>query len=130
MPSFDSGAVRRGLQPFKLDLHVHTPASHDWNGGEVTAADVVEAAVAAGLDGIAVTDHSNPTWIDQVKEAANGSALTVFPGVEVIAGIRVPLSSVSTLSPNGGRSLGIDVPSMGQREGMAAKFGNDSLCLR
>ena len=83
MPSFESGAVRSGLKPFKLDLHVHTPASHDWNGGEVTAADVVGAAIAAGLDGIAVTDHSNPTWIDQVKEAANGSALTVFPGVEV-----------------------------------------------
>lgn len=71
-----------GLQFKKLDLHVHTPASEDFQGN-VEPSDIVEEAIRHGLDGIAVTDHNTGDWIDRVKEAANGTGLTVFPGVEI-----------------------------------------------
>lgn len=67
----------------KLDLHTHSPASHDWVGGEFDPGDFVRAALGAGLDGIAVTDHNTAAWIDPVSEAARGSGLIVFPGVEI-----------------------------------------------
>ena len=73
-----------GLQWRKLDLHVHTPDSHDFrNPDAVTPDDVVKTALAAGLDGIAVTDHHSAGWIDRVKAAAVGTGLVVFPGVEI-----------------------------------------------
>ena len=74
-----------GAQWLKVDLHVHTPESSDmhekWQ--DATAADVVRIALEKGLDAIAVTDHNTAAWCDSVRQAANGSALTVFPGVEI-----------------------------------------------
>ena len=76
-----------GLKFRKLDLHVHTPGSHDFVDADgVTAYDVVSAALEKGLDGIAVTDHNTGSWIDRVKEASHGTGLTVFPGVEISCG--------------------------------------------
>ncbi len=69
----------------KLDLHLHTPASHDWAGGKITPEEFVQAALDQGLDGIAITDHNTANWIDQVKEAASTTPLVVFPGVEITA---------------------------------------------
>jgi len=71
-----------------VDLHVHTPASLDVQQqlskyGATTPAEVVAAAVAAGLDAIAVTDHNTAQWCDLVREAAAGEKLVVLPGVEV-----------------------------------------------
>jgi PHP family Zn ribbon phosphoesterase len=74
---------RKGLERFKLDLHVHTRASHDWQGGQVDASAVVKEAIDKGLDAIAVTDHGTGQWIDNVCNAAKGTALKVFPGVEL-----------------------------------------------
>jgi histidinol phosphatase-like PHP family hydrolase len=75
--------LRDGLRRVALDLHVHTPASHDWGDGAIEPKEIVERALAAGLNGIAVTDHQTGEWIDRVKDAARGSDLVVFPGVEV-----------------------------------------------
>jgi DNA repair ATPase RecN len=72
-----------GLRFEKFDLHVHTPASHDFAEKGVTAEQVVQQALDQGLCGIAVTDHSTGDFVDEVKEAANGRPLTVFPGVEI-----------------------------------------------
>ncbi len=67
------------------DLHVHTPASSDmaerWK--TATPADVVRIAIEKGLDLIAVTDHNTAGWCDPVREAAQGTTLTVLPGVEI-----------------------------------------------
>ncbi|MGB3220696.1 MAG: PHP domain-containing protein, partial [Anaerolineae bacterium] len=71
-----------GLTYRKLDLHVHTPAS-DCFFGECSPEQLVQAAIDKGLDGIAITDHNTPNWIDRVIDAAKGKPLTVFPGVEV-----------------------------------------------
>jgi len=71
-----------GLDFKKLDLHVHTGGSYDFQG-DVTAEDIVNAALGSGLDAIAITDHNTSGWIDSVKQAADGTELVVFPGVEV-----------------------------------------------
>ena len=74
-----------GAQWLKTDLHVHTPASADIADEWKTAApdDVVRIAIEMGLDIIAVTDHNTAAWCDHVRQAAVGTPLTVFPGVEI-----------------------------------------------
>ncbi len=67
----------------KIDLHIHTPQSKDYRVEGVSARDIVDAAISAGLDAIAVTDHNDYRYIDLVQEAAVGTGLVVFPGVEI-----------------------------------------------
>lgn len=67
-----------------VDLHVHTPGSSDAKADNYgTAADIVNAALEAGLDTIAVTDHNTAVWCDDVAQAAQGTNLIVLPGVEI-----------------------------------------------
>lgn len=75
--------ITEGLQYKRMDLHVHTTGSEDFQDRGVTADQIVRAAIDAGLDAIAVTDHNNGAMIDAVKAAAEGTNLTVFPGVEI-----------------------------------------------
>lgn len=74
-----------GAEWLKADLHVHTPASQDmaedWK--DSTPADVVRIAIEKGLDVIGITDHNTAAWCDLVRQAADGSPVTVFPGVEI-----------------------------------------------
>jgi hypothetical protein len=51
--------------------------------GASTPEEVVAAALAAGLDAIAVTDHNTAEWCDRMSDAAEGTELTVLPGVEI-----------------------------------------------
>lgn len=78
-----AGLLREGLRRVALDLHIHTPASHDWQGDAVAPEEIVRQAIDAGLTGIAVTDHQTGEWVDRVKNAAADTELVVFPGVEV-----------------------------------------------
>lgn len=64
---------------YRYDLHVHTDAS-PCSGAAPRA--VAEAAVEAGLDGIAVTDHDTVANVNAVKRAAPPE-LDVYTGVEV-----------------------------------------------
>ena len=73
----------------KVDLHVHTPASHDFKNKAVTADQIVEQAQKVGLDAIAITDHNNVDFIDEVKAAAKKAKFTVFPGIEISCGASV-----------------------------------------
>jgi ABC-type lipoprotein export system ATPase subunit len=75
--------LRAGLERVALDLHVHSPASHDWQGGDITPEDLVARAAAQGLDGIAITDHQSGAWVDKLREAAVPHGVAVIPGVEV-----------------------------------------------
>ena len=72
-----------GLQFKKFDLHVHTPASHDFDDKGATPEDVVKEALDKDLKGIAVVDHHTGENIDAIKEAANQTPLVIFPGVEI-----------------------------------------------
>ncbi|UQU68488.1 AAA family ATPase [Couchioplanes caeruleus] len=51
--------------------------------GATTPEEVVTAAIAAGLDAIAITDHNTTAWCEQVQRAAEGRRLVVLPGVEI-----------------------------------------------
>ena len=67
-----------------VDLHVHTPGSQDAKAENFgSAAEIVDAAIAVGLDAIAVTDHNTVSWCKQVAEAATDKPLVVLPGVEI-----------------------------------------------
>lgn len=64
-----------------IDLHAHTyPLSHD---SALSPDDLVEAAKAAGLDGVCLTEHD--FFWDQVKAAdlARRHDFPVIPGIEV-----------------------------------------------
>ena len=64
----------------KIDLHMHTTGSD----GHGTSKEIVDAAIAAGLDGIAITDHHR-TFTDagdEVAKLAAESGLVVIRGAE------------------------------------------------
>lgn len=72
-----------GLKFQKLDLHTHTPASKCYNHPEHTPELIVQTALERGLTAIAITDHNTAAWIDAMRQAAQGTGLVVFPGVEI-----------------------------------------------
>jgi hypothetical protein len=43
---------------YKIDLHVHTPGSHDFAGPDVSYLDILHKAESVGLDIVAITDHN------------------------------------------------------------------------
>jgi predicted metal-dependent phosphoesterase TrpH len=63
----------------RYDLQVHTDASPC---SRATPQDVVDAALAAELDGIAITNHDTLDGYEEVNALAP-KELTVIPGVEV-----------------------------------------------
>ncbi|MDQ2667051.1 MAG: AAA family ATPase [Gemmatimonadota bacterium] len=75
--------MTKGSRLCKADLHVHTPASHDYQDTKATGNDIVKAAIAKDLDILAITDHNSADFLDHVRAAARGFSLTVIPGVEV-----------------------------------------------
>lgn len=75
--------MSNGLTRKKVDLHVHTPASKCFLDKKIPPEAIVQVAVEKKLDAIAITDHNTGAWIDAVKNAAKGSKLIIFPGVEI-----------------------------------------------
>jgi PHP family Zn ribbon phosphoesterase len=74
----------------KLDLHIHTRFSACYIDhirpelGRVTQpVEVLRAAEAAGLDAIAVTDHHGGEVVDELRELARDSGVTIIPGTEI-----------------------------------------------
>ena len=64
-----------------FDLHTHSLHSD----GTTTIAENVRIALAAGLDGLAVTDHDTTSPFDEAAAAADGTGLEIVPGVEFSA---------------------------------------------
>jgi len=71
------------LKIYKLDLHVHTVLSPCTEIAEMTPRAIVRAALDRGLDMIAVCDHNSARNTAATRRAAEGSGLTVIPGVEI-----------------------------------------------
>jgi PHP family Zn ribbon phosphoesterase len=67
----------------KIDLHIHTPKSVCFSDSSVTPEQIVDAAIAAGLDAIAITDHNSAEAIDEIRRATDGKGLVIFPGIEL-----------------------------------------------
>jgi len=62
-----------------MDLHNHTSHSPD---SRVRPADLVAAAMRAGIDGLAITDHNAVSGVKEAEEAA-GAGFLVVPGIEI-----------------------------------------------
>jgi hypothetical protein len=56
------------MQWCTIDLHLHTPASSDYQQPEITYLDVLHRAEARGLDIIAFTDHNTVAGYRQMQE--------------------------------------------------------------
>ena len=67
------------LATVPFDLHTHSTASD----GTTAPGDVVRAAAAAGLEGIALTDHDTGSGLAEATEAGRLVGIDVLPGVEV-----------------------------------------------
>jgi PHP family Zn ribbon phosphoesterase len=74
----------------RLDLHIHTPLSRCYVdtmrpelGRRTSPDEIVDAALAAGLDAVAITDHNGGEMVDAIRDAASGRGLTIFPGTEI-----------------------------------------------
>jgi predicted metal-dependent phosphoesterase TrpH len=62
-----------------VDLHIHSNKS---DGSDSPAA-VVRGAVAAGLTGVALTDHDNLNGLAEAAGAAEAAGITFVPGTEL-----------------------------------------------
>lgn len=69
------------MRELAADLHIHTALS-PCAAEEMTPPAIVEAAVRAGLDMIAICDHNSAGNVLAVQEAAAGS-LAVLAGIEI-----------------------------------------------
>ncbi len=67
----------------KADLHVHTPKSMCYSDKSITMEQIVDAALATGLEVIAITDHNTVEAIDDIRQIARKKGLFVLPGVEL-----------------------------------------------
>lgn len=64
-----------------VDLHLHSTASD----GTFAPEAVVQSALVAGLQAIALTDHDTVAGLDEARQAASGTSLRVIAGVELSA---------------------------------------------
>ncbi|MCU1440194.1 MAG: hypothetical protein JWP85_1191 [Rhodoglobus sp.] len=62
-----------------IDLHAHTSVSD----GTETPSQLVRAAAEAGLGTIAITDHDSTAGWQEAFTAAEGTGLTIIPGMEL-----------------------------------------------
>ena len=78
---------------WRCDLQLHSPLEPEFtpgvdprNDAEVrdAASSYVEAACAAGLEAVALTDHNSIAFLEALETAAHGK-LVVFPGTEISA---------------------------------------------
>jgi PHP family Zn ribbon phosphoesterase len=70
------------MKTFRADLHVHTVLS-PCAEVEMIPPLIVQAARNRQIDIIAITDHNASANVSAVQKAAEGSGLTVLPGMEV-----------------------------------------------
>ena len=99
-----------------LDAHVHTEASHDCS---TSPERVVDAALDAGLDAIAVTDHDAIVGALRAVKAAEDTDLLVVPGVEVSTADGHLLALGVGAVPEPGRPFGETVESVRGAGGVA-----------
>jgi predicted metal-dependent phosphoesterase TrpH len=65
--------------PGPIDLHAHSSVSD----GTESPAELVASAVAAGISVLGLTDHDSTAGWDSALVAAQGTGLTVVPGLEL-----------------------------------------------
>ncbi len=127
-----------GSRWWKIDFHVHTPASKDFGRGDATQQNLspqnwLKAAMDSGLDAVVVTDHNTGAFIDKLKSAMRDISgddkpswyrpLIIFPGVEIAVagnGERVHILGVFDPSKDTAGIIGV----LGKC-GICDNFGDD-----
>lgn len=97
---------------WKIDFHVHTPASNDYSDPDVNAESWLMSAMVQELDAVVVADHNSGSWIDKLKTTyaqmaqskPNGfRELAIFPGFELsVAGEPNRYHLICILDPSKG----------------------------
>jgi hypothetical protein len=59
---------KKKMQWYKMDLHLHTPASADWHQPGVSYLDLLQRAEMRGLDILAITDHNTVAGCAAIQE--------------------------------------------------------------
>ena len=73
-----------GARFYRADLHIHSlNGSHDVSDATMTVDSIVKTSLSENLALIAITDHNEIANVESAIKAANGSAVTVIPGVEL-----------------------------------------------
>jgi len=74
----------RGAVWRRWDLHFHTPASYDYENKGVTANQLVDGLIEAGIEVVAITDHHvlDASLIRQMQKLS-ADRLAVLPGIEL-----------------------------------------------
>lgn len=62
-----ANAVAPQRRWYKVDLHLHTPASHDYEEPNVTYLEWMRAVAAKGLEIVAITDHNTVAGIGAIR---------------------------------------------------------------
>jgi predicted metal-dependent phosphoesterase TrpH len=65
----------------KIDLHIHTTAYSSCS--RMSPDDMMKAAVAAGLDGVCITEHNRVWSADDAEALSRKHGIAVFRGMEV-----------------------------------------------
>jgi predicted metal-dependent phosphoesterase TrpH len=70
------------LKQSKIDLHVHTTVSD----GTLSPSEVVKEAAARGVSILGIADHDITDGLPEAQQAAEGTGITLVPGVELSVG--------------------------------------------
>ena len=138
-----------GSRWFRCDFHVHGRGSTDYGNNTDTPEMWLRAAIAAGLDCVAITDHNSGEWVDELKAELQrlrdeeGVQLILFPGVELTvhggwhllvlfdpSQGRDHVKSFLTAAgiPNGDQGR-LDVQSGAIQDALEAAHRHDGLCI-
>jgi len=85
-----------GAHFYWADLHVHTPAGPAFRlpkGSEISDAMSIKQVAQRYIDQalkqhirlLGITEHNDVSWVDYIREAAEGSSVIIFPGFEITA---------------------------------------------
>jgi predicted metal-dependent phosphoesterase TrpH len=100
----------------RIDVHVHTAASHD---ADAPVEAVLAAARDAGLDGVVVTDHDATWGARRAVELAPEYGLLALRGVEVTTGQGHLLALGVPSRPQPGQSFADAIAAVRRRGGVA-----------
>lgn len=87
-----------GSKWWRCDFHVHSPGSYDYGTPDTSAENWIDAALAAHLDCVAVTDHNTGSFIDSVNRVLETRRTTGQPCPIVFAGAEITVQGVHILA--------------------------------
>jgi len=83
-----------GANYYWTDLHIHTPICNRFKlpsglklnnekDKEIMAEKYIEDALKKDLTILGITEHNDVSWIDNIRNAAKGTLIKIFPGFEI-----------------------------------------------